>query len=301
RTADDAVHEIDALFTAPAPGLHDDYLAGLGLHRVDGAITVDARGATSHPRVVAAGNLVAPSGNVPLSMGSGSMAGAGANAALVTEEATRALATARRNANWEARYAAEQKFWSGRVNASLAAVAAEISPGTALDIGSGEEADAVWLAEQGWRVTGLAVWTTPVRRAPEAARARGLGEERVAFVAGDAAAELPAGPFDLVVSSFLHSWEPDFPRFDILRAAATRVATGGALLVISHAAPPPWAHDAAHEGPAMLGPAEELALLDPEPGAWTVEIAEIRPRPTTAPDGTPAMLDDGILLLRRTA
>lgn len=48
------------------------------------------RGATSHPRVFAAGNVVTPFGNVPLSMGQGSMAGAGLNAALVSEDAAAA-------------------------------------------------------------------------------------------------------------------------------------------------------------------------------------------------------------------
>ncbi|GAA3910968.1 bifunctional NAD(P)/FAD-dependent oxidoreductase/class I SAM-dependent methyltransferase [Microbacterium invictum] len=304
RTADGSVHEIDALFTAPVPRLDDGFLAGLDLARAEGAIVVDARGATSHPRVFAAGNVTAPYGNVPLSMGAGSMAGAGANAVLVGEDGARAVAAERRNAHWEAHYATEEKVWSGRVNATFAGVAESLtsgtSTGTALEVGSGEGADAVWLAERGWQVTGLDVSATAVRRATEAARARGLGEDRVVFLACDAAAALPEGPFDLVTASFLHSWEPDFPRIEILRAASARVAPGGALLVISHAAPPPWAREMAHEHPAMLSPAEELALLAPDPREWTVEIAEVRSRAATSPDGEPAHLDDGLLLLRRT-
>src|SRR5699024_9674380 len=40
--------------------------------------------------------------------------------------------------HWEERYAGEGPIWSGRVNAQLSAVAAELAPGRALDLGSGE-------------------------------------------------------------------------------------------------------------------------------------------------------------------
>ncbi len=94
-TADGGDHAIDALFTAPTPRLLLDFAAGLGLalsNQPGGGLAVDLRGATSHPRIFAAGNVVTPFGNVPLSMGQGSMAGAGANAALVAEDAERAVA-----------------------------------------------------------------------------------------------------------------------------------------------------------------------------------------------------------------
>ncbi|WP_413355071.1 NAD(P)/FAD-dependent oxidoreductase [Microbacterium sp. 1P06AB] len=90
-TADGTAHPIDALFTAPTPRLHLNYAANLDLalsSEPGEGLRVDMRGATSHPRVFAAGNVVAPFGNVPLSMGQGSMAGAGLNAALVMEDAT---------------------------------------------------------------------------------------------------------------------------------------------------------------------------------------------------------------------
>lgn len=93
-TADGAAHPIDALFTAPTPRLRLDYAANLDL-AVSTApgegLRVDMRGATSHPRVFAAGNVVTPFGSVPLSMGQGSMAGAGLNAALVMEDAASTL------------------------------------------------------------------------------------------------------------------------------------------------------------------------------------------------------------------
>lgn len=46
---------------------------------------------------------------------------------------------------WEQRYSASGSLWSGRVNAVLADIAAGLKPGRALDIGSGEGADVLWL------------------------------------------------------------------------------------------------------------------------------------------------------------
>lgn len=225
-TADGVRHDVDALFTAPTPRLELAYAASLALARADGPgspLVVDATRATSHPRVWAAGNLVAPFGNVPVSMGSGSMAGAGANAGLVAQAAAQAVSARRRerNARWEERYAELDRVWSGRVNATTRDVVRGLPPGSALEIGCGEGADALWLAEQGWAVTAVDVSPTAIERAGAAARARGLSIE---FRVADAADALPDGPFDLVVSSFLHSWEVEFPRAGILRA----VGDGGA-------------------------------------------------------------------------
>jgi len=299
-TADGDEHVVDALFTAGSPVLDLEFATGLGLARADapGApLVADPRGVTSHPRVFAAGNVIAPFGNVPLSMGSGAMAGAGVNAMLVAEDFTRAVAerTALRNAEWEERYAAEERFWSGRVNTTTAAVVAGLEPGTALDVGSGEGGDVVWLAEHGWRATGVDVSATAVQRAAALAQSRGVD---VDFRVGDGAASVP-GEFDLVLASFLHSWEPDFPRIRLLRDASARVARGGRLLIVSHAAPPPWAREVPAHAPVMRTPDEELALLDLDARDWAPETVEIRRREATAPDGTPAHLDDGVLLLRR--
>ena len=58
-------------------------------------------------------------------------------------------------AYWEERYRTAAAVWSGEPNRQLVAETAELSPGTALDAGSGEGADAIWLAGRGWRVTAV--------------------------------------------------------------------------------------------------------------------------------------------------
>ncbi|WP_223848837.1 bifunctional NAD(P)/FAD-dependent oxidoreductase/class I SAM-dependent methyltransferase [Microbacterium hominis] len=153
-------HGIDALFVAPTPVVDVAFADALGLARADlpgSPLAVDVLGATSHPRVWAAGNVVAPYGNVPVALAAGSMAGAGVNAALAAEDADLAVAARARQraADWEQRYAERDRIWSGRVNAAVAAVAGGLEVGTALEIGCGEGADAVWLAERGWRVTAV--------------------------------------------------------------------------------------------------------------------------------------------------
>ncbi|AZZ50138.1 class I SAM-dependent methyltransferase [Rathayibacter rathayi] len=207
------------------------------------------------------------------------------------------MSTAREH--WEARYADSDRIWSGRPNATLVGVVGALPPGRALDLGAGEGADALWLASLGWSVTGLDLSETALDRAREAATAQGVS---VDFVQADLAGEWPVeGLFDLVTASFLHSMV-EFPRTDVLRRAAGAVAPGGRLAVVSHAAPPPWASGDEHRhGLHLSGPEEEFAELALDPSEWTAQVVETRERAATAPDGTAAVLLDGVLLLQRRA
>ena len=54
---------------------------------------------------------------------------------------------------WEARYTST--MWSGRVNPTLVSTLSETPVGRALEVGCGEGADALWLAEQGCEVTAV--------------------------------------------------------------------------------------------------------------------------------------------------
>jgi len=67
---------------------------------------------------------------------------------------------------WEARYAERDGIWSGRVNAVLASVTWGLPVGRALDLGCGEGGDVVWLAEQGWDVTGIDLSVTALPSPP---------------------------------------------------------------------------------------------------------------------------------------
>lgn len=299
----------DAIFVAPDPEIDLSFLSALALARTDAPgrpLQVDALGATSHPRVWAAGNVVAPYGNVPVSMGTGSMAGAAVNADLVAQDAAAAVDERRRarNDGWEQRYASGDRMWSGKANATLVAVVDALAPGRVLDVGCGEGGDSLWLAEHGWQVTAIDVSPSAVAQVTSHAAERGLTDrvhaEVVDLLAEDEQARAQRGTFDLVTASFVHSWEPDFPRAELLRRAAERVAPGGSLLVLSHAAPPPWSHTGdGHTRPHLLTPDEDARLLDLDLDEWMPERIDIVPRAVTAPDGSPATLQDGVLLYRR--
>lgn len=81
-------------------------------------------------------------------------------------------------------------------------------------------------------MTAVDVSTVALSLAARNAEASGVAE-RVRFEAHDLAISFPAGTFDLVVASFLHSPQ-DLPRADALAWAAEAVAPGRHLLVVEH-------------------------------------------------------------------
>lgn len=220
-------------------------------------------------------------------------------------------------ASWEARYAESDHIWSGNANAALVSVLGGLgnlttsSPLTSLDIGCGEGADAIWLAEHGWHATGIDVSPTAISRAEAAARAR---DTTVDFAAADVRQWVgPDGGYDLVTGCFLHTRMPE-TREDLLAAVAAQVKPGGLLFLLSHAAMPPWAKDhdhGAHEDGGHdhshdpVTPESDLAILealttaDGTPIRWIHVLADVRTRQATGPDGQVAELEDSIVLVRR--
>lgn len=203
---------------------------------------------------------------------------------------------------WEARYtttrSASGTVWSGRVNATVAAEIADLTPGTALDLGCGEGGDALWLAAAGWRVTAVDISTTALTVGASTAESRGLST-RVEWVQADLATWRPSAEFDLVTAAFLHS-PVELPREAILRRASSSVAPGGRLLVVGHGAFPPGSSHAEHqkEGPPLPTPDEVLDSLD-LPEGWVVETNALVERPTIGRDGAPVTLIDTVLRVRR--
>ncbi|MFJ6213877.1 class I SAM-dependent methyltransferase [Streptomyces sp. NPDC092296] len=196
---------------------------------------------------------------------------------------------------WDARYARSDRIWSGEPNTTLIRETADLTPGTALDLGCGEGADAVWLAGRGWRVTATDVSRVALDRAAGHAAAAGVAD-RIDWQRHDLAESFPAGAFDLVSAHFLHS--PGIPREQILRTAAAAVAPGGVLLVVGHAGPPPWEHGPEQEVD-LPTPLELLAALDLPRDRWEVLVSEEHERIQQGPDGKPATRVDNTLGLRR--
>ncbi|MFE7318343.1 class I SAM-dependent methyltransferase [Streptomyces sp. NPDC057555] len=198
---------------------------------------------------------------------------------------------------WDARYAERDRIWSGDPNAVLVREVGDRTPGTALDLGCGEGADAIWLAGQGWRVTAVDVSGVALGRAAQHAAAAGVAD-RVDWQRRDLAASFPEGAFDLVSAHFLHNPGEIF-REKILRAATAAVAPGGVLLIVGHAGTPPWEHG--HEQPVerFPTPAEVLAALALPEEEWEVQLSEESARTQTGPDGQQVERTDATLKVRR--
>ncbi|HEX3548508.1 MAG TPA: class I SAM-dependent methyltransferase [Mycobacterium sp.] len=200
--------------------------------------------------------------------------------------------------HWEERYGERDRIWSGRVNTRLAEVASTLEPGRALDLGCGEGADALWLAEHGWHVVAVDISETALQRATTDADARGLGG-RIDFQQHDLSDSFPDGVFDLVSAQFLHSMvELDRPR--ILNRAADAVRPGGLLVIVDHGAAPPWAWKLAHhhEFPSAE---EVLDRMNLDAGAWDqLRVGPVE-REAVGPEGETATLTDNLIVLRRSA
>jgi SAM-dependent methyltransferase len=192
---------------------------------------------------------------------------------------------------WETFYTEGRGRWSGRPNASLVAEAGDLEPGRALDIGCGQGADAIWLAQQGWTVTGVDVSATALAAAAELAHTAGVADS-ITWERRDVGASLPDGPFELVTTSYLHS-PVEIPRGPILRAAAAAVAPGGTLLVIGHAPSPEHHH---HDLPTLD---EVRADLAPATAGWVVVTSELRAFDHAFRDEAPRRRVDAIVRLTR--
>jgi SAM-dependent methyltransferase len=186
--------------------------------------------------------------------------------------------------DWNARYAAKELLWTAEPNRLFAAEAEGLDPGRALDLACGEGRNAVWLAERGWRVTGVDFSEVALEKAARLAASRDVEVEWV--VADVLDYEPEARAFDLVALLYLQL--PYEELAEAIRAAADAVAPGGTLLVLGH-------HTKnLEEGTG--GPKDVSVLYTPEDvaallGDLVVERAETVRRPVPLGDGEAVALD----------
>ena len=132
---------------------------------------------------------------------------------------------------WNRRWAGEE-----RVHAStdpsrfVVAEVADLPPGAALDLACGAGRNAVWLAEQRWRVTAVDFSGVALRMARSLEAERGVAVE---WVEADVLAWTPPPrAYDLVCVLYLQL--PAGERRTALARAAAAVRPGGTLLVLGH-------------------------------------------------------------------
>jgi SAM-dependent methyltransferase len=196
-------------------------------------------------------------------------------------------------AAWDERYRSKGALWSGNPNRYLVSEAEGLPPGTALDVGAGEGADAIWLAARGWRVTAVDISSVALGRA--AAHAADRGDDiagRIAWRHEDVTSwQPPKASFDLVSAQYMHLVAA--VRSVVFPWLAAAVAPGGTLLIVGHhpsdlqtTMPRPPVPERFYTGDDVE------ALLDTT--EWTVVTNAAPAREATDPDGNTVTIHDTV-------
>ncbi|GES24488.1 methyltransferase [Acrocarpospora pleiomorpha] len=312
RLSDGTFVARQAVVVAPQFVASSQVLATLGLHATPHPsghgvfVAADPTGLTEVPGVWVAGNVTNLMAQVVTAAAEGVSAAAAINADLITEDTQHAV-TAYRTMHavghdhpdvsvmftqefWDERYSSSDRIWSGNANPHLVAVATDLAPATALDVGSGEGADAIWLAAQGWRVTGVDVSRVALdRAAKQAAEAGAEIAGRITWQQADVLAWDPAPlRFDLVSAQFMHLPRPELESLHRRLAAAVR--PGGTLLIVGHDLETSIGR---HHFPDLLFTADQVAAtLDPDD--WHIVTATPE-RQVVDPDGQSITIRDAVL------
>ena len=294
------------LVVSPKFVARSSVLESLGVHaepvEVNGAVIghgvpADPTGRTAAEGVWVAGNVANVMAQVIGSAAAGLAAGAAINGDLVAADAL--LAVERHGITsedgWDERYRSHPTaIWSGNPNAVLLAEAADLPPGRALDVGCGEGADALWLAERGWRVDAVDISQVALDRAAAHGAERNL---EITWIRANLLTDPPAaGAYDLVSAQFMQL--PRKERRTMYAALADAVRPGGTLLIGAHH--PSDLDSSIHRPnlPEMFFTAEEVAA-DLDEQRWEILVAEARPRTAVDPDGQTVTIHDTVLRARR--
>lgn len=171
---------------------------------------------------------------------------------------------------WDERYGSADRVWSGRANPQLVDRVTGLAPGRALEVGCGEGADAIWLAEQGWDVTALDVSQVALDKAAVHAAERGVAVSWRRVDLGGWAGE--PGTYDLVSAQFMYLQQPALTA--LYRALGRSVAPGGTLLLVGHH--PVDERHGSHDFPDVRWTGEEAASwLDVDDWA-SIDVAMVR-------------------------
>ncbi len=187
--------------------------------------------------------------------------------------------------DWDLRYAGDELVWSAEPNRFLVEAIRDLLPGSALDVACGEGRNAVWLAEQGWRATGVDFSKVALEKAHRLAAVRGVD---VDWVEADVRTWSPDSTFDLVVLLYLQVPAPE--RRPILQTFAGAVAPGGHLLVVGHDTENLTAGVGGPQDPAVLFSAADV-VESLQGSGLVVERAEQVRRPVTTDHGAHDALD----------
>jgi SAM-dependent methyltransferase len=281
--------DADAVVVGPRFRVVAEPFASLGLrpsphpNGLGDFVEVDATGSTAVSGLFAAGNITDPTQQVLQAAANGSRVGAMISFSLADDDITSASRPSANEADWDHRYAGE-RMWSGNPNGTLVAEVGDLAPGRALDVGAGEGADAIWLAEHNWRVTANDVSQRALDRLRTEAERRGLPVE-CHHADANAFDAFEVEAFDLVSAQYASI--PRTPDQRAVHNLLNAVAVGGILLVVSHdlapmRAPVDTRTDSRAFDPDAYVTVDDFSAVLAESSSWVVEVHEKRPRPSGA-------------------
>jgi len=303
--ADGSHVALDALAVTPFVRARAELLAPLGVEPVElllagravaAHVSAGPTGATPVAGVYVAGNVAEPMAQVMSCAAAGLQAASALNEDLINTDAAAAAQRQRDDywgeEAWDTRYREHHRRFSGNPNAALTEEVAELRPGSAIDVGAGEGADAVWLAQRGWQVTAADLSRVALERTAAAATEAGVD---VRIVHLDIARDDIEGRYDLVTASFVHV--PGDLRRVLFSRLAAAVAPGGTLLVIGHDLRDLQSSvQRQHLAEAGWSAEHVAATLD---DTWVVDTCEARERTARNHDGEPATVHDAVLRAHR--
>ncbi|WHU47014.1 class I SAM-dependent methyltransferase [Gordonia sp. L191] len=187
---------------------------------------------------------------------------------------------------WDARYCDTDRLWTSDVNPALPIEVSDLTPGTALEVGSGEGADARWLADHGWQVTALDISQVAVDRAREIDTRPAITWLQADLVVDD----VPGRDFALVTAHYFPIAAADVA---VAGKLIDAVGPGGTLLVVAHAPEGVRAHGF---DPADYVQPDDIAEMLGD--GWQVITHETRER--GRPAGGGHHINDVVLRARRT-
>lgn len=194
---------------------------------------------------------------------------------------------------WDERYG-DEPLWSGRPNEALVREVSGLPVGTVLDVGCGEGGDAIWLARQGWQVTGADISATALAQASVSAASASV-TDRVTWVEADLTSWEPDGRFDLVTTNYAH---PTTPQLEFYGRISRWVAPGGTLLIVGHLHHSGSTEDSHHPPEKATASLSGITgLLDP--ATWRVDTADEQTRALNGPAGHTHALNDVIVRATR--
>ncbi|MBT8197638.1 MAG: class I SAM-dependent methyltransferase [Acidimicrobiia bacterium] len=193
--------------------------------------------------------------------------------------------------SWDQRYRERQALWGDGPNRFLVEYAGGLTPGTALDLASGQGRNAIWLAENGHTVTAVELSGVATAQASQIAHDRGVDLE---LIHHDVFTWDPGDRhFDLVLLAYVQL--PEDLRRQVHDLAMRVLSPAGRVLVIAH-----------HRdnltrgvgGPPMLEVLFTEEQLRSDFAGLEIEALDKVLRPVDLEDGSTANAIDVVLLAR---